>query len=367
MYEHHISRIVLGELRKGGTLRILDCGCRGGGSGDFEALAGHLVVHGFDPDAPECDRLNEAARSAGLNRRYHPFALAGRSEKGRTFYVTNEPSSSSLLKPDERLIERYRQTIHGKPVCTMDTVAVRKTVAVDTVSLDDWSRDSGIADFDFIKLDVQGAELEILSGAESTLGSVLGANIEVWFAPVYHGLPLFSEIDAFMRSHSFTFFSMHVYATNQYAGRMASPISLDRMNSWWEQRMAGQLITADAIYLRDPLSVETPACGTVGKLLKLSCIAEICGQIEFSFEMLEHAKMVAERGGEVREAESIGNAIARAKKAYDIRLPKIYRANALGNNPFAKSFLHNRLVAKSLENPWIRKGYAALRKTVFGW
>jgi FkbM family methyltransferase len=367
MHEHHISRIVLPELLKDRNIRIIDCGCRGGSFGDFDSLAGHLTVHGFDPDETECNKLNETAKSAGFDHHYHPYALARCNEKGRTFYITNEASSSSLLKPNERLIKRYRQTIHGNAICTLDTVGINRVVNTDTVSLDAWSQENGIADFDFIKLDVQGAELEILAGAESILSNVLGANIEVWFEPVYHGLPLFSDIDAFMRDHSFSFFSMHVYATNQYAGRMASPIMLDRMNSWWEQRMAGQLITADAIYLRDPLSVKMPFDVTIEKLLKLACIAEICGQIEFAFEILDHVKNAHDQGSRIHEANSLADVIGRAKGFYETRRKIMYRANMLGNNPIIKAFFNNKVVRKSLENSLVRKGYVALRKKVFGW
>ena len=52
---------------------------------------------------------------------------------------------------------------------------------------------------DFIKLDTQGSELDILHGAGSLLDNCSGLQLEVMFSPLYEGQPLFADVDAYLR------------------------------------------------------------------------------------------------------------------------------------------------------------------------
>ena len=51
---------------------------------------------------------------------------------------------------------------------------------------------------DFIKLDVQGYELEVLKGGDRALGAAEAALLEVNLIEVYRGAPLFDEVVSFM-------------------------------------------------------------------------------------------------------------------------------------------------------------------------
>jgi hypothetical protein len=88
---------------------------------------------------------------------------------------------------------------------------------------------------DFIELDVQGGELEVLSGAVRTLAGTLGIQAEVEFAPMYVGQPLFADIDAFLRGRGFQLFDL-----SRYHVRRSSAV-----------RTRGQLLWGHALYLRD--------------------------------------------------------------------------------------------------------------------
>jgi len=71
------------------------------------------------------------------------------------------------------------------------------TIQCDT--LDEALREEGLTDIDFIKLDTQGSELQILQGASSVLtDSVFGLEIEVAFTELYKGQPLFADVDLFL-------------------------------------------------------------------------------------------------------------------------------------------------------------------------
>ena len=69
------------------------------------------------------------------------------------------------------------------------------TTEITLVSLDGWASEAGVEAIDIMKLDVQGAELEVLKGARGLLGGVRLIELEVAFNPIYKDQPLFGEID----------------------------------------------------------------------------------------------------------------------------------------------------------------------------
>ena len=70
---------------------------------------------------------------------------------------------------------------------------------VKTVSLDRFVRDNALGSIDFLKMDLQGAELDILRGATRTLSSIVVVHTEVNFVQMYRDQPLFACFEAVMR------------------------------------------------------------------------------------------------------------------------------------------------------------------------
>ncbi len=155
------------------------------------------------------------------------------------------------------------------------------------MTLDDWAERVAVREIDFLKLNVQGGELEVLRGAERTLGSVLGVLLEVAFVESYQSRPLFHDVDRFLGEAGFTFFDL---LAHHYVGRVESPIAaqhlsivepkLGQLVSSW-----GQLVEGHALYLRDPIGRPSAAM-PFARVLKLIALAETWGQIEFAFELL---------------------------------------------------------------------------------
>ncbi|SDG42259.1 methyltransferase, FkbM family [Pedobacter terrae] len=61
---------------------------------------------------------------------------------------------------------------------------------------------------DFIKIDTQGFELEILKGATKTLQSANAVLLEVSFLHIYNGAPLAAEVIAFMEKNNFLIYDI---------------------------------------------------------------------------------------------------------------------------------------------------------------
>jgi len=127
---------------------------------------------------------------------------------------------------------------------------------MSTDTLDSQLALHAIDDIDFIKMDTQGCELPILQGSTVTLERTVGMQIEVAFSPIYQDQPLFSDVDNFVRAHGFELFDL-------------KPQTWMRSDSG---RGRGQLVFADALYLRSPEQMASLAGLTPRKLIRAMCI-----------------------------------------------------------------------------------------------
>ena len=206
-------------------LIYVDCGARKGKlPRPFRALKTAQYV-GVEADADECARLNAEARP----RHRYIQAFLGRSAETRTFRITRSPACASLLAPNHEFLAQFREIADG--------FEVERHASVQTVALDECLARNDVPRADFIELDVQGGELEVLMGANRTLEATLGIQAEVEFAPMYVGQPLFADIDAFVRGRGFQLFDLSRYHVRR------SNIGLGPTR--------GQLLWGHALYLRD--------------------------------------------------------------------------------------------------------------------
>lgn len=209
-------------------ITIIDAGAmeiaEGGGEGsDYSPLvrAGVARVIGFEPVKDECDKLNA---KAGKHATFLPHAV-GNGNPG-TFHVCNFPMTSSLFEPNRPLLKLFNNL--------SELTQVVRTEPIQTRRLDDIPE---CAQADFLKLDVQGAELDILQGAPTLLERVVVVNTEVEFVPLYKGQPLFADVDAFLRSRGFL-----IHSIPGIAGRAFKPlIANNNINSKVRQALWSQV------------------------------------------------------------------------------------------------------------------------------
>lgn len=106
-------------------------------------------------------------------------------------YMVGNKGCSSFLKPiSNRLKEWYKNTIKVK-----------------TISLDTLFEDNNLIfkDYQFLNIDVQGAELRVLEGAQKVLQNVNYINIEVtWNNFDYENNSTLAEVENFISSLGFT-------------------------------------------------------------------------------------------------------------------------------------------------------------------
>jgi len=242
--------LVAHKVFRGNPVKVCDIGCREGFASYWKWYHDQIELIGFEADMEECDRLTQKAQkvSTGFRMRFYPYALHQDCRK-RKFYITNSPASSGFYPPNG-LVKR---------LWSDEDTRVIKTVEQETINLD--SLNMG---FDFIKLDTEGCELDILRGAEETLKSALGVTVETEFTPMHEGQPVFRDVDQFMISHGFELFELVPYLF----GRKTLPRPETIGGAQW-----GQVIVGQALYLRDGYELLDDWAAI--KVLKLASFMEL--------------------------------------------------------------------------------------------
>jgi FkbM family methyltransferase len=192
-----------------------------------ELLKNNLAkVIGFEPNEEALSFLNKKKNS---NETYLPYCLG--DGKIHTLNLCKASGMSSLLMPNYELLNYF----YGFP----EWAKIEKKVEIETKRLDDLPE---IKTMDYLKIDIQGAELMVVENAQEKLKSTLVIDTEVEFVEMYKGQPLFSEVELFMRKQGFVFHKFH-----STCSRIMQPLS--KANN----PFAGlsQQLWADAIFIRD--------------------------------------------------------------------------------------------------------------------
>lgn len=163
---------------------IIDVGAH---EGTWSALA-HGMFPGADlilvePQPNKVARLKDFARSIP-NARFENVLLSDRPGKTVTFYQAESASS----------IHRELSNLPMEPIQLV------------TTSLDDVVRNA-LEPF-FIKLDVQGSELEVLEGGRQTLHRANLLQLEVALLPYNKGAPTLFEVISYLDSNGFVPFDV---------------------------------------------------------------------------------------------------------------------------------------------------------------
>lgn len=237
------------------------------GSQNWGYFAPNLTIYGFDADPEACEAANAdfEAKQADWNEFHIPIAIAKESGAA-TLYVTKAPMCSSLYRPNEELLQHFPSL--------PSLVNLDHTTEIETTTLDAFCQAESIDEINFLQIDVQGAELQVLEGAVQILNqSVLAIQAEVEFAPLYQNQPLFADVDTFLRRQGFTLFDVSKSQVARSPIRSAS--------------RPGQLLWGDAIYLRDPFDDNTPQqFKTPDQIFKLACIADALEFTDYALELL---------------------------------------------------------------------------------
>ena len=108
------------------------------------------------------------------------------------FYITNNNASSSMLKLKEH--KKYYPQITVSEIIKLKTKKMCTFIREESIDT---------KKYNFINVDVQGAELKVIKGFEEYLDTIDLIYTEVNNEELYEGCPMMSEIDDFLAPHNF--------------------------------------------------------------------------------------------------------------------------------------------------------------------
>jgi FkbM family methyltransferase len=232
--------------------------------------AGLARLNAFDADERQHAKLRETYGGA-----LSLFTeIVGDGTRQTLHLATPESGMTSLLKPDARRLAFFNGfTRFGE---------IHATEPVQTTRLDEVA---GLPDLDFLKMDIQGAELQALTHGEARLAACAMIHLEVSFVPLYEGQPSFGEIDLWMRAHGFI-----PHCFTEVKRWSIAPIL--RNND--PRTPFNQLLEADVVYARDLSHPDLDA----GLLRKTALLADHCYS---SVDLAGHIVTRLEQAGAVAQ------------------------------------------------------------------
>ena len=218
-------REIIMKVPRDHIFTLVDVGSMGGVEAKWDNFGDDIKVIGFEPDEREFSKLISSPNRSFLN-----FALSNKSEDLK-LYISCEPGKTSTYRPNIKELNSFPR---AKRFETVNEVLIP---ASRVRRMDNILHEHEVFDVDFLKMDTQGSELQILKGSEDYLqGSILGVKVEVEFLEIYKGQPLFADVDSYMRVNGYQL--------------------MDLKRTYWKRNDhtsfigKGQLVFGDALYFK---------------------------------------------------------------------------------------------------------------------
>ena len=206
-------------------------------------------LHAFEGDERQIDLLQSSYGShCSIHKEFLFDGLA------HTLYVAKpESGMTSLLKPSEAALKFFNGFEYFG--------AVEKTETVQTVTMDSLL---DLPSIDFLKMDIQGAELTALRHGTDKLKDCLAIQLEVSYVCLYENQPSFGEVDVWMRSQGYV---PHCFL--EVKRWSIAPTIFD--NNF---RVPGkQLLESDIVYIKDPLRLKCLSDQALKKMIAIAHFA----------------------------------------------------------------------------------------------
>ena len=208
------------------AVAVLDIGARGEGRDRYAPLVAQGLARVTGVEVLPQDAA--ALKARGIVRLIP--ALLGAGGPAR-FHVTRYPGCSSLLAPDPAVIDLFPMIGTG-PTGNFHVEGIHE---IATRRLDDVLVE-GLPDF--IKIDVQGAELDILRHGRRALERATVLEAEVEFVALYRDQTLFGDLQVFLRDAGFVLHKLiDLVGHSLMPPEAGYPVS--------------QLLWGDAVFVRD--------------------------------------------------------------------------------------------------------------------
>lgn len=269
---------------------LIDVGCSGGIDRIWRLFGSGLRAIGFDPNVDECSRLNAKETLQGV--RYIP-AFVGlppnhpiTQRRGTRPYAQRNPWHRLSVAQTIALRQARTDALSSQEIISLNQwMQASLADPAAPVVLPDFFREHAIDDIDVLKIDVDGADFDILQllGESIRERDVLAVGLEVNFIGSHDETDhTFHNTDRFMRALGFDLFGLTVrpYSAAALPARYQLTIPA--------QSQSGRPLQGDALYVRDlgdPARSEAHELAPA-KLAKLCAIYACFGLYDCAAEVL---------------------------------------------------------------------------------
>lgn len=269
---------------------LFDVGCSGGIDGIWQLFGDKLSSFGFDPSVAEIARLRALEPSPQI---VYEAAFVGVPEDhpvrlrrgGRPFTERNPWNRLTAARTVEIMAEQIKASSEREKM-QLNVWRDTELTTAPTVFLPEYISKRGVDSIDFIKIDIDSCDYDVLQSLGDDLASrqVLGLGLEVNFYGADNDTDhTFHNTDRFMRAHGFELFGLTArsYSVAGLPHRFA--------HDFPAQAVAGRPYQGDALYLRDVCAPEMAHLGPTlspEKLVKLAILFSIAGLSDQAAELL---------------------------------------------------------------------------------
>lgn len=236
---------------------LFDIGVSQGIEDHWLSLGDNLRAIGFDPLIKEINRLNNENQNKNIVY-YDAFITSPKKKSKKNnkshSWAPNSYQRSSAIKASEIIKKPFKYNFNNNDPELL--------LSEKIFSIDEYCHNNNLENVDFIKIDTDGSDLDVINGALETLNNknVLGLFVECQFqGGISNNDNTFANIDKVLRNNGYSLFDLETYRYSKKA--LPDQFSYDI----FAQTQSGQILAGDALYIRDYL-----ADGYKKKFVKLS-------------------------------------------------------------------------------------------------
>lgn len=201
-------------------ISLLDLGSSFGIEPRWKKVSKYLKYYGCEPNI----KFSEKKNKNFLSYKIFPFIIGKKNLKKKiNINICKNPGVSSIFTPNYNFLKLFLNWQRFKIIYKKNFFCK----SIDSLKLNN---------IDFMKLDLQGAELDALKGSKNVLKQLLGLEVEVEFQEIYQKQPLYGDINKFLINKKFDF-NDFVYIARHERNKFSG---------------FGQSIFANALYLKSP-------------------------------------------------------------------------------------------------------------------
>lgn len=344
-----------------GAFQLVDIGCSGGIDRRWRRMGRRLCAMGIDPDVREIERLRGKEANPAIT---YINAFAGIAAE-HPFAVRRKATAELARNPNQRLSTyRYQELAEVKIEELTDKEKRSANLWTQTalanpnapVVVPEYLKSTGVASLDFLKIDVDGNDFDILNSFDRALSDLqimsVGIEVRLWGSHEETD-GTFHNVDRFMKAQGFELFNLTTrrYSTSalpsRFAARVPGPTELGRVHH------------GDAMYARDLASGwydDFAKALPPDKILNLAVILAIFDLPDCAAELLVRFREEVAGLGDVDRMLDL--LTAQSERSISGRASYKEHMQRFAKRP--RQFLGTRNPFMNLERAW-KKGYLKWR------